>query len=215
MFGACFKGFSLYFRSRKRNLICIKTGLDTYLIRIQICTPLSRYPPPYDYRSSAPKQHNPGKKKSSNKIETKWNQRKERALCEMGPFGPYLMLSLSKRTTNTQTWTPRQRKETKTPARWASPRWAERGANHEDRRCFAFFGAFKKVYWKKHHIGVSKEEDTLNAHEHVTVGSRRAEPHQKQTTTKRIHQTFMFSKHFFIGKTTKSGSRSAQSVDPS
>ena len=48
MFGARFKGLSLYFLYQKGNLIRIKTGLDTYLIRIQTRTPLSRYPP-YDY----------------------------------------------------------------------------------------------------------------------------------------------------------------------
>ena len=64
------------------------------------------------------------------------------------------------------------------------------------------FWGLQKSLLKIHYIGVSKDEDTLNAHEHVTVGSRRTEPHQKQTT-KRTHQTFMFSKHFFIGKTIK------------
>ena len=39
MFGARFKGLSLYFLYQKRNLIRIKTGLDTYLIRIQTRTP--------------------------------------------------------------------------------------------------------------------------------------------------------------------------------
>ena len=34
--------------NQKGNLICIKTGLDTHLIRIQTRTPMSRYPP-YDY----------------------------------------------------------------------------------------------------------------------------------------------------------------------
>ena len=46
--GARFKGLSLYFIYQQRNLIRIKTGLDTYLIRIQTRTPLPRYPP-YDY----------------------------------------------------------------------------------------------------------------------------------------------------------------------
>ena len=48
VFGACFKVLSLRFLYQKGNLIRIKTGLDTYLIRIQTRTPLSRYPP-YDY----------------------------------------------------------------------------------------------------------------------------------------------------------------------
>ena len=44
-----FKGsFSVSSIYQKGNLIRIKTGLDTYLIRIQTRTPLSRYPP-YDY----------------------------------------------------------------------------------------------------------------------------------------------------------------------
>ena len=50
VFGAHFKGLSLYFLDQKGNLIRIKTGLvhlDTYLRRIQTRTPLSRYPP-YD-----------------------------------------------------------------------------------------------------------------------------------------------------------------------
>ena len=47
--GARVKGLSLYFLDQKGNLIRIKTGLDTYLIRIQTRTPLSRYHPPYDY----------------------------------------------------------------------------------------------------------------------------------------------------------------------
>ena len=51
VFGALFKGLSLYFLYKKGNLIRIKTGLDTYLIRIQTRTPLSRYPP-YDYSNS-------------------------------------------------------------------------------------------------------------------------------------------------------------------
>ena len=50
VFGARLKGPSLYFQYQKGNLIRIKTGLDTYLIRIQTRTPLSRYPP-YDYSS--------------------------------------------------------------------------------------------------------------------------------------------------------------------
>ena len=45
VFGARFKGLSLYFLYQKGNLIRIKTGLDTYLIRIQTRTPPSRYPP--------------------------------------------------------------------------------------------------------------------------------------------------------------------------
>ena len=45
VFGARFKGISLYFLDQKGKLIRIKTGLDTYLIRIQTRTPLSRYPP--------------------------------------------------------------------------------------------------------------------------------------------------------------------------
>ena len=48
VFGARFEGLSLYFPFQKGNLIHIKTGLDTYLIRIQTRTPLSRYPP-HDY----------------------------------------------------------------------------------------------------------------------------------------------------------------------
>ena len=51
VFGARFKGLSLYFLYQKGNLIRIKTGLDTYLIRIQTRTPLSRYPP---YHNSLP-----------------------------------------------------------------------------------------------------------------------------------------------------------------
>ena len=47
-FGARFKGLSLYFLYQNGKLIRIKTGLDTYLIRIQTRTPLWRYPP-YDY----------------------------------------------------------------------------------------------------------------------------------------------------------------------
>ena len=42
--GARFKGLSLYFLYQRRSLIRIKTGLDTYLIRIQTRSPLSRYP---------------------------------------------------------------------------------------------------------------------------------------------------------------------------
>ena len=48
VFGARFKGLSLHFLFQKGNLIRIKTGLDTHLIRIQTRTPLSWYPP-YDY----------------------------------------------------------------------------------------------------------------------------------------------------------------------
>ena len=48
VFGARFKGLSLYFLYQTGNLMCIKAGLVTYLIRIQTRTPLSRYPP-YDY----------------------------------------------------------------------------------------------------------------------------------------------------------------------
>ena len=40
--------FLYIFYIKQGNLIRIKTGLDTYLIRIQTRTPLSRYPP-YDY----------------------------------------------------------------------------------------------------------------------------------------------------------------------
>ena len=47
-FGARFKGLFLYFLYQNGKLIRIKTGLDTYLIRIQTRTPLWRYPP-YDY----------------------------------------------------------------------------------------------------------------------------------------------------------------------
>ena len=43
-FGARFKDLSLYFLYQQGHLIRIKTGLDTYLIRIQTRTPLSRYP---------------------------------------------------------------------------------------------------------------------------------------------------------------------------
>ena len=43
VFGAHFKRISLYFLYQKGNLIRIKMGLDTYLIRIQTRTPLSRY----------------------------------------------------------------------------------------------------------------------------------------------------------------------------
>ena len=45
VFGARVKGLSLYFLYQRGNLIRIKTGLDTCLIRIQTRTPLSRYPP--------------------------------------------------------------------------------------------------------------------------------------------------------------------------
>ena len=46
VFGARFKGLSLcFFLYQTGNLIRIKTGLDTYLIRIQTRTRLSRYPP--------------------------------------------------------------------------------------------------------------------------------------------------------------------------
>ena len=55
VFAARFKGLSLYFLYQKgnririkTNLIRIKTGLDTYLIRVQTSNPLSPYPP-YDY----------------------------------------------------------------------------------------------------------------------------------------------------------------------
>ena len=51
-FGARFKGLSLYFLYQNGNLIRIKTGLDTYLIRIQTRTPLWRYPP-YDYSNQS------------------------------------------------------------------------------------------------------------------------------------------------------------------
>ena len=44
VFSARFQGLSLYFLYQKENLIRIKTGLDTYLIRIQTRTPLSRCP---------------------------------------------------------------------------------------------------------------------------------------------------------------------------
>ena len=40
MFGARVEGLSLYFLYQKGNLTRIKTGLDTYLIRIQTRTPL-------------------------------------------------------------------------------------------------------------------------------------------------------------------------------
>ena len=43
--GARFKGLSLHFLYQKGNLIRIKTGLDTYLIRIQTRTPLVTVPP--------------------------------------------------------------------------------------------------------------------------------------------------------------------------
>ena len=45
VFGARFEGLSLYFLYQKGNLIRIKTGLDTCLIRIQTRTLLSRHPP--------------------------------------------------------------------------------------------------------------------------------------------------------------------------
>ena len=63
MFGARFKGPSLYLLYQKGNLIRIKTGLDTYLIRIQTRTPPSRYPP-YDYSSLfflVPRRNSPKK----------------------------------------------------------------------------------------------------------------------------------------------------------
>ena len=53
VFGARFKGLSLNFPYQKGNLIRIKTGLDTHLIRIQTRTPLSRYTP-YDYSKTTP-----------------------------------------------------------------------------------------------------------------------------------------------------------------
>ena len=40
VYGARFKGLSLYFLYQKENLIRIKMGLDTYPIRIQTRTPL-------------------------------------------------------------------------------------------------------------------------------------------------------------------------------
>ena len=43
VFDAGFKGFSLYCLYQKGNLIRVKTSFDTYLIRIQTRTPLSRY----------------------------------------------------------------------------------------------------------------------------------------------------------------------------
>ena len=49
VFGARLKGLSLYFRYGKGNLIRIKTGLDTYLIRIQTRTPPVTVPPIRDY----------------------------------------------------------------------------------------------------------------------------------------------------------------------
>ena len=48
VFGARFKGLPLHFLYQRRNLIRVKTGLDTCPIRIQTRTPLSRCPP-YDY----------------------------------------------------------------------------------------------------------------------------------------------------------------------
>ena len=56
MFGARFKGLSLHFLYQKGNLIRIKTGLDTHLIRIQTRTPLSQYPS-YDYSTFLPDLH--------------------------------------------------------------------------------------------------------------------------------------------------------------
>ena len=53
-FGARVKGLSLYFLYQKGNLIRIKTGLDTSLIRIQTRILLSRYPP-YDYSKAHPR----------------------------------------------------------------------------------------------------------------------------------------------------------------
>ena len=65
VFGARFKGLSLYFLY---NVIRIKTGLDTYPIRIQTRTPVSRYPP-YDHSKCRRQQ---GK---STKIDEKWPRR--------------------------------------------------------------------------------------------------------------------------------------------
>ena len=45
VFSAHFKGLSLYFLYQKGNLILTKTGLDTYLIRIQTRTPPVTVPP--------------------------------------------------------------------------------------------------------------------------------------------------------------------------
>ena len=45
VFGARFKGLSLYFLYQKGNLIRIKTGLATCPIRIQTRTPLVTVPP--------------------------------------------------------------------------------------------------------------------------------------------------------------------------
>ena len=39
VFGARFKGLSLYFLYQKRESATYQNGLDTYLIRIQTCTP--------------------------------------------------------------------------------------------------------------------------------------------------------------------------------
>ena len=57
MFGARFKGLSQFIK-KQGNLIRIKTGLDTYLIRIQTCTPLSWYPP-YSEKSGCPQNSCP------------------------------------------------------------------------------------------------------------------------------------------------------------
>ena len=56
VFGARFKGLSLYFLYQKGNQIRIKAGLDTDLIRIQTGTPLSRYPPYVCSKSQEPKK---------------------------------------------------------------------------------------------------------------------------------------------------------------
>ena len=58
-FGARFKGLSLYFLYTTGNLIRIKMGLDTYPIRIQTRTPLSRYPP-YDCSKFVARESPPG-----------------------------------------------------------------------------------------------------------------------------------------------------------
>ena len=55
VFGARFKGLSLYFLYQKGNLIRIKTGLDAYLISIQTRTPLSWYPPSDYSKLSTPR----------------------------------------------------------------------------------------------------------------------------------------------------------------
>ena len=52
--GARIKGLSLYLLYQRGNLIRVKTGLDTCLIRIQTGTPLSRNPP-YDYSKLSPR----------------------------------------------------------------------------------------------------------------------------------------------------------------